>query len=72
MELPLVPLAQETRQGLVQFLRDQIVLETDTVLQQLDATFSKDLYQEITYRLRKFQELRKCVEDRDYAYLQRA
>jgi hypothetical protein len=72
VELPLVLLAQDTRQGLVKFLRDQIVLETEGVLQQLDAVFSKDVYQEVTYRLRKLQELRKCIEDQSYAYLQRA
>jgi predicted HAD superfamily phosphohydrolase len=72
VELPLVALAKETRQGLMQFLRDQIVLETEGVLQQLDTVFSKDIYQEVTYRLRKLQELRKCIEDQSYAYLQRA
>jgi hypothetical protein len=72
VELALVLLAQDTRQGLVKFLRDQIVLETEGVLQQLDAVFSKDVYQEVTYRLRKLQELRKCIEDQSYAYLQRA
>jgi predicted HAD superfamily phosphohydrolase len=72
VELPLVSLGKETRQGLMQSLRDQIVLETEGVLQQLDTVFSKDIYQEVTYRLRKLQELRKCIEDQNYAYLQRA
>lgn len=71
IELPLVPLEQDTRQGLSTFFRDQIVTETERILAQLDMTFSKDLYAEATYRLRKLQELRRCVEDPNYVYLQR-
>lgn len=72
VEIPLVTLEQDTRQGLSAFFRDQIVAETERILAQLDEAFSKELYAEITYRLRKLQELRKCVENRDYVYLQRA
>jgi hypothetical protein len=72
IEVPLVRLEEKTRKGLKQFLRDQIVTETESVLAQLDTTFSKDVYGEVSYRLRKRQELRKCVENNDYAFLQRA
>ncbi len=71
LELSVVDLEQETRQGLATFLRDQIIKESDRVLGELDEVRSKSEVQEMTYRLRKFQELRKCVENPVYSYLQR-
>ncbi|NJM47474.1 MAG: hypothetical protein HC860_16000 [Alkalinema sp. RU_4_3] len=72
LDLAVVDLGRETRQGLASFLRDQIIEESDRVLGELDEVRSKDEVQEMTYRLRKFQELRKCVENPMYDYLQRA
>jgi hypothetical protein len=72
LELPVVDLANETRHGLAHFLRDQIIEESDRVLAVLDQLSSKSEVQAMTYRLRKFQELRKCVENPVYRYLQRA
>jgi hypothetical protein len=72
LDLAVVDLGRETRQGLASFLRDQIIEESDRVLGELDEVRSKDEVQEMTYRLRKFQELRKCVENPVYDYLQRA
>jgi hypothetical protein len=72
LDLAVVDLGQETRQGLASFLRDQIIEESDRVLGELDEVRSKAEVQEMTYRLRKFQELRKCVENPLYGYLQRA
>ncbi len=71
LELAVVDLKRETRQGLASFLRDQIIEESDRVLGELDEVRSKAEVQEMTYRLRKFQELRKCVENPIYSYLQR-
>jgi hypothetical protein len=71
LELPVVDLGGETRQGLSHFLRDQIIEESDRVLIGLDEVRSKSEVQEMTYRLRKFQELRKCVENPAFSYLQR-
>jgi hypothetical protein len=72
LDLAVVDLGRETRQGLASFLRDQIIEESDRVLGELEEVRSKDEVQEMTYRLRKFQELRKCVENPVYGYLQRA
>lgn len=71
VDLPVVKLELSTRDRLISFFRDQIVVETERVLIQLDKTLSKDVYPEVTYRLRKLQELRKYVENHDYLYLQR-
>jgi hypothetical protein len=79
LELPVVELGGETRKGLSHFLRDQIIEESDRVLRVLDEVRwpsvglgpSKSEVQEMTYRLRKFQELRKCVENPAFSYLQR-
>ena len=62
----------ETRQGLSHFLRDQIIEESDRVLGGFDEVRSKsEVQEEMTYRLRKFQELRKCVENPAFSYFQR-
>jgi hypothetical protein len=71
LALPVVDLGGETRQELAHFLRDQIIEESDRVIGLLDELPSKAEIQEMTYRLRKFQELRKCVENPAYTYLQR-
>jgi hypothetical protein len=71
LELPLISLEQSTRKQLAEFLRNQIVDETDRVLDQLGESISKQNYQDVTYGLRKLQELRKCVENQTYSYLQR-
>jgi hypothetical protein len=80
LDLAVVDLGRETRQGLASFLRDQIIEESEAlraskaarVLGELDEVRSKAEVQDMTYRLRKFQELRKCVENPLYGYLQRA
>jgi hypothetical protein len=79
LELSVVDLERETRQELATFLRNQIIEESDRVLGELEEVRwpsvglgpSKSEVQEMTYRLRKFQELRKCVENPTYEYLQR-
>jgi hypothetical protein len=70
LQLAVVDLEQDIRQVLAQFLRDQIIEESDRVLGKLNELKSKSV-QDMTYRLRKFQELRKCVENPAYQYFQR-
>jgi hypothetical protein len=71
LQLAVVDLEQDIRQVLAQFLRDQIIEESDRVLGKLNELKSKSEVQDMTYRLRKFQELRKCVENPAYQYFQR-
>lgn len=69
--LPLVELNKDIRHKLVDFFRDAIIRESDTVLTKLGDSPSKEEYQNETYRLRKLHELLKCVENENYHYLQR-
>ncbi len=70
-KLPLVQLGKDTRRKLRAFLLDAISQESDAMLTQLGDSPSKKEYQNATYRLRKLHELRKCVENEKYKYLQR-
>ncbi len=60
------------RQRFREFLVEVIVQEANTMLQHLGSAPSQDEYQEATYRLRKLQQLRLCVEDENYQFLQKA
>lgn len=71
MSLPLIALGETTRSAFSRFLRAAIVEESDQVLDRLTESVPKEDYQRLTYRLRKLQELRKCVENKSYQYLQR-
>jgi hypothetical protein len=70
-ELPLVELDKENRNQLRLFFLEAVAEESDTVLAQLEDYPSKEEYQNATYRLRKLQALRKCIENEKYQYLQR-
>jgi hypothetical protein len=59
------------RKRLRDFLLEAIAQESDAVLNQLNNAAAKQEYQAITYKLRKLQQLRKCVENETYQYLQR-
>ncbi|MFE1746497.1 hypothetical protein [Coleofasciculus sp. H7-2] len=69
--LPLVKLGKENRRKLRAFFLEVISQESDTLLNQLGDSPSKQEYQNATSRLRKLQELRKCTENENYQYLQR-
>ncbi|MFB2897350.1 MAG: hypothetical protein U7127_13230 [Phormidium sp.] len=69
--LPLVKLGKDNRKKLRNFLLEAISEESDSVLSQLGDSPSKQEHQTLTYRLKKLQELRKCVENEKYQYLQR-
>ncbi|MGL5192026.1 MAG: hypothetical protein ACRC8Y_00285 [Chroococcales cyanobacterium] len=74
-ELPLMPLEQgnnSNRQLLTDFLRDAIILESEKIIENLGDDPSKEEYQKLTYPLKKLHELRRCVENETYQYLQRA
>jgi hypothetical protein len=70
-ELPLVELDKDNRSHLRLFFLEAVAEESDAVLTQLEDCPSKEDYQNTTYRLRKLQELRKCIENENYQYLQR-
>ncbi|MGB3241211.1 MAG: hypothetical protein WBB29_23195 [Geitlerinemataceae cyanobacterium] len=53
------------------FFLEAISQESDLVLSQLTVDRSKDEDRAITYKLRKLQQLRKCIENEHYQYLQR-
>ncbi|MGK7876357.1 MAG: hypothetical protein AB4426_24585 [Xenococcaceae cyanobacterium] len=69
--LLLVQLSKGNRKKLSKFFLEPIIQESDIVLTKLGDYPSKQEYQEATYRLRKLLQLRKCVENEDYYYLQR-
>ena len=71
LTLSLVHLGDRNRPYFSKFLREEIVEESDVVLEQFSNANLKEDYQCLTYRLRKLQELRKCVENKNYQYLQR-
>ncbi|MCL1475847.1 hypothetical protein [Argonema antarcticum] len=69
--LELVKLGKDNRKKLRNFLLEAISEESDSVLSQLGDSPSKPEHQAATYRLKKLQELRKCLENAKYQYLQR-
>lgn len=70
-KLPLVELDKENRSQLRLFFLEAVAEESDAVLTHLEDCPSKEEYQKATYRLRKLQALRKCIENEKYQYLQR-
>lgn len=53
------------------FLLEAIAVESDVVLSQMADAATKDEYRAIVYKLSKLQQLRKCMENEQYQYLQR-
>ena len=70
-EVPIVDLELENRRRFRSFFIEEIVGESDRMLTKLGESPSKNEYQAATYKLRKLQELRKCLENTKYRYLQR-
>ena len=70
-KLLLVQLGKGNRKKLRAFFVEAITQESDAVLTKLGDSPSKTEYQAAIYRLKKLQELRKCVENENYQYLQR-
>lgn len=69
--LPLVELSGEIRRRFKAFFYEAVVRESDSLLMRLGDYPQKEKYQAETYRLKKLQELRKCIEDEEFLYLQR-
>jgi hypothetical protein len=53
------------------FLLEAIAVESDVVLNKIADAVTKDEYLAIVYKLSKLQQLRKCMENEIYQYLQR-
>lgn len=70
-KLSIVQLGKDTRKKLRTFFVEAITQESDAILAKLGDSPSVKEYQDATYRLRKLHELRKCVENEKYQYLQR-
>lgn len=73
-QLPLVKLGVgelSNRRRFRDFFLEMVRAESDVVLTHLGDAPTKEEYQRVTYRLRKFLELLKCIENEDYQYLQR-
>jgi hypothetical protein len=70
-QLPVVELNAENRSQFRLFFLEAVAEESDRLLTQLTEHFEKEEYREISDRLRKLQELRKCIENPTHQYLQR-
>ena len=70
-KLPLVKLGKDNRKKLRAFFLEAISQESYTLLTKLGDSPSKKEYQDTKYRLEMLHELRKCVENQNYHYLQR-
>ncbi|ALB39723.1 MULTISPECIES: hypothetical protein [Nostocales] len=57
------------RQRLIDFLKESIVQESLNMLEKLGDSPSKQEYKETTSTLRIFQEILKCLKNREYCYL---
>ena len=60
------------RQRFREFLVEVIVHEVNEMLRNLGDNPSQEEYQDATYKLRKLQQLRTCIEDASYQFLQKA
>ncbi|MDY6936652.1 MAG: hypothetical protein SWY16_03210 [Cyanobacteriota bacterium] len=69
--LSVVKLDTKNRSQLRLFFLEAVAEESDNLLKKLIENLDKNEYNEVTYRLRKLQELRKCVENPAHKFLQR-
>lgn len=67
--LSLVQLSKGNRKKFRDLLTEPIIEESDIVLDRLNDSLSKEEYEIVTYKLRKSQKLRKCIENEQYQYL---
>lgn len=75
VELEVVDLEKgnvSNRQRFREFLLEVIAQEANAMLQQLGEAPSPEKYQLCTYKLKRLQQLRFGIEDKDYQFLQRA
>ena len=57
------------RQRLIDFIKEVIVEESLNMLEKLGESPNKNEYKEKTSNLRIFQEILKCLKNREYSYL---
>ena len=69
--LPVVELNETNRSQFRLFFLEAVAEESDRLLAKLSESFDKNDYDEVTYRLRKLQELRKGIENPTHQFLQR-
>ena len=69
--IPVVKFNESNRSQFRLFFLEAVAEESDRLLAQLTESFDKNDYDEVTYRLRKLQELRKGIENPTHQFLQR-
>lgn len=68
VKVSVVTLEGENRRKLSDFFREAIVYESDSMLNKLGNSPSKEEYINASYRLKKMQNLRKIIEDEKFKY----
>jgi hypothetical protein len=71
INVPVVLLEGENRQKFSDFFRDAIVQESDTMLNELGNSPSKEDYMHASATLRNLQSMRKLVENEKFKYFSR-
>jgi hypothetical protein len=69
--LLLVELTTENREKMRIFFLEKIAIESEDLVKKLGDSPSKQEYQQLANRLEVLQELRKCIENQHFSYLQR-
>ncbi|MBE9042140.1 hypothetical protein IQ235_15275 [Oscillatoriales cyanobacterium LEGE 11467] len=67
--LPVVELNEIDRSQFRLFFLEAVALKSDRLLEKLTEHIDKNEYDEVTYRLRKLQELRKGIENPTHQFL---
>jgi hypothetical protein len=71
VKVPVVLLEGENRRKFSDFFRDAIVHESNSMLEKLGTSPSKEEYVNASSRLRDLQKLRKFIEDEKFKYFSR-
>lgn len=72
VQLEVVQLSKSNRQKLKILFLEEIAEESDRVICSLGLSPSKQEIKVMTFRLSQLQELRKCISDDRYAFMERA
>ncbi|ACK70739.1 hypothetical protein PCC7424_2318 [Gloeothece citriformis PCC 7424] len=71
VKVSVVLLEGENRRKFSDFFRDAIVHESDSMLEKLGESPSKEEYIKASSRLKQLQDLRKAIEDEKFKYFSR-
>lgn len=71
VQIEVVRLSKGNRQKLKTLFLEEIAEESDRILSALGLSPSKLEIQDMTFRLSRLQELRKCVSDDRYEFIER-